>query len=270
MTDNTVLYVYCMIRGGEALWVSGGDSRLYVVESPLASAVVEKVSAEQFSAAAVEAGLQSLEWVVPLARRHQNIVEQVAQCAPVIPARLCTLFSDVSALERYLERNGKQLHKMLDSLHSLQEWSIKLYCNQDRLRSVLAAADPRAQRLIACATSPGQAFIARKRRDSFVDDLAQVRLESVASEVIQAVKETADEARERPLMSETFTGRSVPMSLNIAALVSEHRVRRLTESLSALDRSFKPEGFEIAVSGPWPPYSFVDKTLALAPSLSTH
>jgi hypothetical protein len=51
------------------------------------------------------------------------------------------------------------------------------------------------------------------------------------------------------------------MLLNLSCLASPEKVRILGEELEKIDNT---EGFSVYFSGPWPPYSFVSKPVALA------
>ena len=49
---------------------------------------------------------------------------------PVVPARLCTLFSGPDALRDFLAANADGLRETLDRLRGHREWSLKVYCDE--------------------------------------------------------------------------------------------------------------------------------------------
>lgn len=263
MAEAKLFYVYGIMRGADS--GSPPSDGLRLVHTPLVSAVVELVPEARFSPEAVEKGARELDWVAPLARRHQRVLEELMRKGPVIPARLCTLFSSEQALDAYLEENGRRLLELLERLRERQEWSIKLTCDWPTLRAAIAAADA-SLRLEPATATTGQAYLARKRRDRQLEAFVLARVEEVADELVVTVKRLTDLVHERPLFTEGTAGRPEPMLVNLAVFVTDRGLARLTGTLDQLQCRLGPEGFAIAVSGPWPPYSFCDDAFRAKPA----
>jgi len=256
---NQVLYLYGVVPGGQPLPASDGVALEFIPYSGLA-AVVESVSAAEFSPEILAQKLQSVDWVAPLARRHTTVLEQVLQHGPVVPARLCTLFSSVDALMSLLAEREHQFQDRLRWLEGRQEWGLKIFCQEDRLRSAIAANDPdvRALEGAAIAASPGQGYVLRKQRDGYVADIATTRIEEVVDEVLESLAGVAVELRLRSPRSGAATGRRETMVVNAALLVDIAACPALHAAAGELAALLAPEGFDLELTGPWPSFSFCD------------
>ncbi|HUU01270.1 MAG TPA: GvpL/GvpF family gas vesicle protein [Myxococcota bacterium] len=254
-----VLYLYGVVPCGQRLPTTEATPLEAVPFSSLV-AVVEPVSATEFSSEALEQKLQCVDWVAPLARKHTAVLEDAMQHGPVVPARLCTLFSSAHALTSLLAQKEQRFQETLSWLKGRQEWGFKVFGNEVGLRSLLGSSDPDVQAIEAAAAtgSAGQAYVLRKKRDRRLDEVVSTRIDEVVDEVLDALDSLAVESRLRPLLSEAATGRSEVMVLNAALLVDLAVCPGLRTETAELASRFGAEGFAFELTGPWPPYSFCD------------
>lgn len=271
---DRILYLYGVVASGRTVRPVDGAA-LEVVASSSLVAVVEAVSRDEFSPEALEDRLRCIDWVAPLARKHTAVLEAIMQREPVIPARLCTLFSSASAVADALAHSAQRFHDALRLIQGRQEWSCKLFCDEARLRAVIGAGDPGVRALddAARTASQGQAYVLRKQRDARLAEVAAARVDAVVDDVVDTLVDTLAEAgvlardpefagvRLRELLPEAATGRPEPMALNAALLVDVDRTGALRASIDALRARLAGEGFALELTGPWPPYSFCDGEL---------
>lgn len=258
-----ILYLYGVVPNGQPLPTSEAVALETVPFADLA-AVVEHVPASEFSAEALEQRLQSVDWVAPLARKHSAVLNDVMQHGPVVPARLCTLFSSADALIGSLAENEQRFRDALSLLKGREEWGLKVFCHEETLRSMAGSIDPQVKALDAAAAtaSPGQAFVLRKKRDGRLAEVVSARIEEVLDEVLDAIASVAADTCLRPLLSEPATGRREAMVMNAALLVDVAASSALGTTTEELVSRFCTEGFVVELTGPWPPYSFCDDDAA--------
>lgn len=256
---SRVLYLYGVVPCGQPLPASEGVPLEVVPYSRLA-AVVESVSAMEFAPEILAQKLQCVDWVAPLARRHTTVLEQVLQHGPVVPARLCTLFSSADALTNLLAQHEQQFQDRLSWLEGRQEWGLKIFCHEDRLRSAISLNDSDVQVLeaAAAAASPGQAYVIRKQRDGYIAEIVTTRIEEVVDEVLDAFADVVVEMRLGSPRSEAATGRRETMVVNAALLVDIASCSALHTAAGELAALLSPEGFDLELTGPWPSFSFCD------------
>lgn len=259
-TDNPrVLYLYGVVPFDQPLPQSAGTS-LEPISCSGVVALVEPVSAREFSPELLEKKLQKLEWVSELARKHTAVLEEAMQHGPVVPAPLCTLFSSEHALRESLERGEQGFLSKLERLKGRQEWGCKIFCDTAKLKGQVSKDDAQlvALEAAAAAASPGQAFVLRKKRDAHLAQLVAERIDAVTDELLDSLAGLSVDTRLRALLSEATTGRKEAMVLNVALLVAAPRQAELNLLVADLAARFGGEGFLIDLTGPWPPYSFSD------------
>jgi hypothetical protein len=228
------------------------------------------VCAVEFSPKTLDQKLQSVEWVAGLARKHETVLEQAMRHGAVVPARLCTLFSTAEALKRSLSDNEARFQAALARIAGREEWALKVFCDEARLREAESAEEPTLQALDAAlaGASPGGAFVLRKRREARLTELVSLRLDELVDDMLDALELVSDDARLRPLLSEAAAGRERPMVLNVAALVPVSGCESFRATLADLSARYQEDGLLIELTGPWPAYSFCDDEIERVGKLS--
>ncbi len=268
-SGDRILYLYGVVANDRTVRPAGGA--LEVVSCSSLIAIVEAVPRDEFSPEALDDRLQRIDWVAPLARKHTAVLEEIMRHGPVIPARLCTLFSHASAVADALNHSSQRFHDALRLIRGRQEWSCKLFYDEAQLRAIAGADDPglRALDSAALGASPGQAYVLRKQRDVRLAEVVAARVDAVVDEIIDAVSREVGLAidaesacvRFRELLAEAATGRPEPMALNAALLVDVGRAEALRVLVDALRAGLAEDGFALELTGPWPPYSFCEGEL---------
>lgn len=259
VADNQVLYLYGVIPKGQSYPREEGVPLQVVSHSDLV-ALVEPVSAQEFSSATLDEKLEDAEWVSRLARRHETVLESAMRYGVVAPARLCLLFSSAPALLRSLAANEERFLAALDRMRGRKEWGVKVYCSEEEVRARAGREDAKMRSLdVALATAaPGYGFILRKQRDARLAEIVTGRIYDVADEASEALERDSVEVRLlRLLPVEEPRGKGDEiMVLNLAALVDEGARETFQSVVAELANRFFEEGFRFEVSGPWPPYNF--------------
>ena len=80
-----------------------------------------------------------------------------------------------------------------------------------------------------------------------------------AREVHERLSEAARDARMNQPQQGELTGREEPMLLNGAYLVDDDAVDRFRAVVDAVDAECRERGWEVELTGPWPPYHFVEE-----------
>jgi hypothetical protein len=70
----------------------------------------------------------------------------------------------------------------------------------------------------------------------------------------------SDDARANPPQPLELSGRRETMLLNGAYLVPVESQGRFAEAFEALRQEVGRDGIELVLTGPWPPYNFVDRS----------
>ena len=162
------------------------------------------------------------------------------------------------SVRRSLGEKQEYLLVLLDRLQGRQEWGLKIFCDEARLRATIGAANSEVQTLDAAATpaGPGQRYILGKKREARCAEVASARIDDVVDEIIGFLEPLPIETRFKPPLSGRATGRGETMVLNLAVLVGAVALDAFHAAVEDLASRFAHDGFAFEVSGPWPAYSF--------------
>jgi hypothetical protein len=205
----------------------------------------------RFGEDAINGRLHDLDWVSRAAVAHEGVVESFVAAPALLPMKLFTIFtSDERALAHIAQRRD-HVRTILERVTRRDEWGVRVVL--DRARAIAPAAD-RSRRAAKAATGAGYLAGKKAMRD------AQSRLASQARIVIADLNDLlahhSSLARRRGARDLPVQGG--PLLLDAAYLVDRARARAFRSMLAREARRLEPEGYRVSLSGPWPPYSFLE------------
>lgn len=250
-----MLYVYSVTRDAVSPEVEGvdGSNRFGTVTIDGVSAVYSSVPAESFSQEVIDQRANDLEWLGAIGYRHQEVVSDLMKRTSIVPLRAFTLFSSVEALRAYLHEHGEPLAKVLERLDGKQEWTLRLEFDADRWSEALAGRAESLRNLQAeiGGASTGKAFLLKKKYD---EEKKRASREAEADVLAEIEREVMDKLRGQTI-AETRERRGGAFP-QINVLVNRDEESALQELHAELNARYEREGIIVALTGPWPPYSF--------------
>ncbi len=256
-----ILYVYAITRAGHPMpeWVEAvdGSDRLNVVLSGELAAFVTPVDDVDFSQGVIDARAKDVEWLGSIGYRHQSVMNALMHGGTIIPLRAFTLFASEESVRRHLESERARLVKLLDRLNGKQEWTLRIeFDPQLWSEALVRRVDPlRALSDEIAGAATGKAFLLRKKLDDEKKRASREAEQQVVSEVERAVMEKLA----CDTVAETRQQRSGAFP-QINVLIERDEEARLEELRDALARRYAAEGVTLALTGPWPPYTFAATT----------
>jgi gas vesicle protein GvpL/GvpF len=249
--SEPVLWVYGVVPDGveppATDGVDGHPVRVYAHAG--LGALVSDVPEDAFTQEALRTRLEDLERLEALARAHDLVLERAMANGPVVPFRLCTIYSSQPRLDEMLDREGAPLRAALERLDGMQEWGVKAF-----LRAAVGA--PAADASDAAASGTEYLTRKRERRDAAV--AGREATDAAVAEIHARLTErAAASALSRP-QDRRLSGRETEMVLNAAYLVPAEGAAGFRATVEELGRRHEPEGVELELTGPWPPYHFVE------------
>ena len=208
--------------------------------------VVSTVPERDYGEAALEQGLQDLEWVAPRAVAHESVVEHFLAAPALLPMQIFTLFTGDERAVEHVVRDRRRITPILKRIERKVEWGLRLSWSPDAPPS-----GPRAR----SKPKSGADYLVRKREQR---DLAQSMLKKArtqANRMYKAVSREADSARRR-----TATEQAAPASrllLDAAFLVPAGRTAVFRSAVGRHARALEGSGLTMSLTGPWPAYNFI-------------
>ncbi|NYD52851.1 hypothetical protein BJY14_008834 [Actinomadura luteofluorescens] len=276
--SDTGVYLYGVARGldpaalGDTTGVAGAPVR--GVAAAGLTALVSTVRLAEYGEAALRANLEDLEWLEATARAHHDVVDRAAHAAPTAPVRIATIYRDDARVAEVLTDEGGRFTEVLDLIAGRSEWGVKAYADPALLRGDTGqdATDPGGG-LAPGAEPPtgpapahtpgdaspggvGTAYLRRRQQERRRRADAGRRVGEQADAVHAELADHAVASRHHPPQDPRLSGRDGTQILNVAYLLDEEQV----EGFLAVTRAAaeKLAGIEVEVTGPWPPYSFIE------------
>jgi hypothetical protein len=211
-------------------------------------AVVADAPLDQFGEAAIKRGLNDLEWVSRLAVAHEAVVESFISSAAVLPMKLFTIFTGDARTLEHIRRQRAQIDRAIARVVRQDEWGVRVVLDRAR-----ATAAPPAGR--QSTTKAGATFLRRKKAHlEAVSGLAR-RSREVVADLYDRLGSHASVDRRRGAGELPAPGG--PLLLDAAFLVPRKRTARFRAAVAREARSLAPQGYVVTLTGPWPPYTFM-------------
>ena len=255
-----ILYVYAIGRAGHetpkrAQAIDGGDV-VQAVDCGALSAFATPVDPAEFSQPVIDARSKDVEWLGAIGYRHQNVMAALMRGGTIIPLRAFTLFATEESLRRDVESRSETLAKILERLDGKQEWTLRIEFNPQEWSEALVRRVGPLRELseeMSRATA-GKAFLLGKKLDEEKKRASREAEEVVVGEIERAVLDklacdTVAESRQQ--RSGAFP--------QINVLINRDEEARLEDLRRELEGRYAADGVTVALTGPWPPYSFVGK-----------
>jgi len=252
-----ILYVYAIARAAhpmpERIEAIDGSDHLASVPADSLCAFYSSVDATDFSQPVIDARSKDVEWLGSIGYRHQAVMAALMRGGTVIPLRAFTLFANETSLRNHLLKEAKTFAAILDRLDGKQEWTLRIEFDPDRWSEALVR---RVDSLRAIAgemerATAGKAYLLRKKLEEEKKRASREAEEKVVSEVEQAVMEKL--ACDTVAESRVQRGGGFPQ---INVLINRDEESRLQELRDDLSQRYESDGVTLALTGPWPPYTF--------------
>jgi hypothetical protein len=258
-----LVWAYCVVRARDAPTVAiEGVAATGVerVEAAGLAALVSRVPAAQFAEEPLRQNLNDLGWLEEVARAHESVLERAFALTTIVPLRLCTLYETDESVRRMLEQEHVALSDALERLGGRQEWGVKLLVDSDRLAEAARADSPDAAAFedeLEARTGGGE-YILRRRLERHVRECAGSLAAEVAAQVHARLQDWAIDAVTRAPQNRDLSGHEGEMLLNGAYLVEANRADGLRVLVAELEAHHRRLGARIDLTGPWPPFNFVE------------
>jgi hypothetical protein len=253
---STATYVYCLVSTGKAPSLRGAPAGLPGTGKPRALdageglwLVAADAPLDRYGEIPIEKGLQNLAWVSSCAVPHEAVVEHLSRKGTVVPMKLFTLFrSDERALQ-HVQSQRRRIDRLVERIEGREEWGLRVILDE---LSALRRAREEAQG--ASPGSGGAAFLLRKKKEQ---DAARELLENArdrAAKLFEDLSPKADESRRRAPPPGEIGKRVL---LDAAFLLRRAKVKPFQTAVRAQAKKLAALGYQLTLTGPWPPYNFV-------------
>jgi hypothetical protein len=261
--SDPLTYVYCLVRsarrpslknpppampGADEIFALNAGNRLWIIAS--------HVPERHYNEAALSSGLERLDWVGRRAMAHEAVVEFFLGAPSVLPMQLFTLFTSDERAIAHVARDRRRIDRVLTRIEGQLEWGLRLTFDDNVTRGREAAKPPGRTGGRASRPESGAAYLSRKRDliDSTRVRLAQARAEG--DRLYRAMAREATASSRRAVTEEAVPGSK--LLVDAAFLVPARRALSFRAALRAQAKKLGATALVVSLTGPWPPYNFID------------
>jgi hypothetical protein len=226
--------------------VSG--SPVAVLRTRDVGAVLGRVPLSQFDGDALAENLRDAAWLEAGVRAHDAVLEAALGAGGVVPFRFGTVYRSDEHVRSMLGAE-RMLVGALERVRGRIELGVKGY---------LAAPAPPPPSAGGGEQSPGRRYLEERQRERRAAEDEEARRARTADEVHARLAALADDARANPLQPAEASGRAEPMFLNAAYLVARDHEDEFRQAVADVGDGLGADGVSLELTGPWPPYNFVE------------
>ena len=222
------------------------------------AAVVGEVPAEVYADDPLNARLDDLAWVGQQGMAHEHVLDWFADQGSVIPLSLFSLHQDEKRVEARVGTEAADYARLLERLAGRQEWGVKLWRREEEAKTGIDQLSPSLQALAREieAAPPGKRYLLERKRESMRTEELRTVSKRLAHDLLAALRPHSDGLVSVPLPSDVRGERI--LLLHAALLVPRSGFDAFHEAVSEQASGLVGAGFEIELTGPWPPYHFTD------------
>jgi hypothetical protein len=232
------------IDGGTVGSVAAGD---------LAAAVSE-VSSEAFEAQTLNRLVQSMDWLGPRAAQHQQVNAVLfGQTDALAPLSFGTVYRDHAGVTSMLTDQQQPLAAALQRLRGRAEWVANLHRDIHQALATLEqhSAALRDLRSAIAGGAPGRAYLLARQVET-VRRRELLALDGQAVAALDALRSGADATFAESLEAGSANGLLARLSI----LVPREAESIWLSIAEGYLQHWRPLGYELRLTGPWPPYRF--------------
>jgi hypothetical protein len=254
--SSTGWYVYGVVPWGEARetvfdgleGVGGGSVAL--VDAGQLAAIVSEVPLSEFGEEPIVDNLRDPVWLEHRARAHEAILDTALRFSPVVPFRFGTIYRGEDHVREMLSAH-EGLSETLERVRGRVELGVKGFLAETPADTAPDTAEDEP--------SAGRRYLEEKQRARQLAEERDALKAGVADASHEQLAAAADGARANPPQPREVSRSDHDMFLNGAYLVAADQEGEFRAALEELEKEHGPRGAAYELTGPWPPYNFVDE-----------
>jgi len=217
------------------------------------AAIVGAVPVADFCGVEAERNLGDVAWLTPRVRRHAELLEWAMQSSPVFPVPFGTLYTSLDSLTAFMNAHESTIAGFLRAVTDKEEWELQAaahFDSPDILDQMACKAWPNWRNL-----SKGARYMRLRRDKDALLDFGRAEAVALVRELVAELDQfTTDLRRKDPPRRPEPRG-SEPIA-RYALLVAKTDVAAMKERAQEIASRAARQHVAVALSGPWPPFSF--------------
>jgi hypothetical protein len=248
-------YLYCVINSGAEFCFDNigiEDNKVYTIPNKDIAAVVHSCKATPYETKDNE---KAKEWILA----HNYVIDRATKkFGTVLPFSFDAIVKgNDDTIKDWLSKGYEKLKEELERVKGRAEYSVQIFCEQEKLAEKLAGSDKELKELKEKIekTPKGGAYLFQRKFELKVKDAISAGISALAKEFGSKIREHVEESKvEKKTAQVPEKYKGMKQIVALSCLAHKDKVEKLGE---VLDEINKREGFAVRFTGPWAPFSFV-------------
>lgn len=241
---DKVLYLYGITRATHPIPEIAGVDDASLIETITCGGLVcwiSRVPRADF-ADNLPKNIENLDWLAAMSVRHQRAVSAIAELDDILPARFGTVFLSDASLCDDIKGRKAELTADFKRIAGSEEWGVKVFALAGQSTPLPAGA------------RTGKDYLQAK------SSLLRQRTRKEADEEIAGFAEELKALAVASADGGSISGGRRDLQYQTSLLLKKSDRKKLQALLERFSRKWKQRR-RIESSGPWPPYSFVSRSI---------
>lgn len=257
-------YVYCITSEDKPkeFDVRGIDNKsgVFVLGYKDLGAVVSMINLSDFRESELKKKLDDLRWTKRAVLNHQRVINKVMNGRAVLPMKFGVIYKTRGQIQNILGKNYYKFKNLLKSLAEKKEWGVKVYCNQSELNRKIQINENSIKKLKEkMKKSPeGVKFFLQKKIEAIGELALEKKINKYSKTFLKKLEQSSARYVLNEILPKELTGKQEEMVISAAYLVDNKNFLKFEKELASLKDKYSKNGFLFELSGPWPPYNFVN------------
>lgn len=259
---SSLLYLYAILPAsapalatlsrGEVAGIDGGTVRSIATDS--LAAAVSDVASEEFEAEPLNRLIGSMDWLGPRAAQHQQVNALLFEVSDaLLPLSFGTVYRDRAGVTDLLTARQQTLSAALARLRGRAEWVASLSRTMDVALRHLEEQNTalRDLRSAIAGGAPGRAYLLSRQVET-VQRRELLAFDGQAIAALDALRPGTDATFAEALEAGPANG----LLARLSVLIKREAEAAWLAAVESYRQQWLPRGYDLRVTGPWPPYRF--------------
>lgn len=188
---------------------------------------------------------------------YAGVIETLAKQFTLLPMRFGSVLESTDAIIKMLERNYHDIQQNLLKVDNKCEFGLKIFCDSEKLKAELRAKseadtktpdkpDPEIK------NSVYRDYVNKKLKEHRLEELLLTYIDSVIAEITGYLARLNAVSKFKKMATASII-------VDAVFLLDKERKGELIQSVEDLQNQYP--GLNFVLTGPWPPYNFVEITI---------
>jgi hypothetical protein len=183
-----------------------------------------------------------------------QVIETLGKQYPLLPMRFGSIMASNDAVTKMLERNYTEIQHNLGKIENKSEFGLKIFCDSEKLTAELivkseTATSPTVKPDTDTKNSVFREYVNKKLKEHRLEALMLTYVDSVITLVSEHLAQLNSINKIQKMATRSII-------IDAVFLVEKERKSEVIQVVADMQNQYP--GLNFILTGPWPPYNFVD------------